>query len=287
MIKNETVSLLTVPLFSGAIGYLTNWSGVWMLFNPVRFKGFRFPGLKALAGLLPAQVPADSRRNARRRRLAGDHPLARGEDGQHRRGHAKLGSPGDFYEQLEPDKIAEHSLDSARGDVRDVERIMEREHPALWRDLPPRLREGIHERVQEQLPEIIDDITREIGTNIDQLLDVKLMVIRRFEEDPAVANRIFQEMGHKELRFIINSCAPTRRSWPPVRAPARSRSRHPHGGVGEVELVPDRDDPTAHLVHRAGRPPASRRPRPRPSCGHARRASSSPRSAARSCSGRG
>ena len=58
--------------------------------------------------------------------------------------------------------------------------------------------------MQEQLPEIIDDVTQEIGANIDQLLDVKLMVIRRFEEDPAVANRIFLEMGRKELRFIIN-----------------------------------------------------------------------------------
>src|SRR3954452_5057807 len=57
MIKNETISLISVPLFSGAIGYLTNWSGVWMLFKPVRFAGFRFPGLEALAGLLPRKLP--------------------------------------------------------------------------------------------------------------------------------------------------------------------------------------------------------------------------------------
>jgi hypothetical protein len=140
MIKNETVSLLTVPLFSGAIGYLTNWSGVWMLFNPVRFKGFRFPGLKALAGLLPRkfqQIPGVMHGGVGWQGIIPSRAAKMGSIAVDK-GIAKLGSPGDFYEQLEPDKIAEHSLDSARGDVRDVERIMEREHPALWRDLPPR-----------------------------------------------------------------------------------------------------------------------------------------------------
>ena len=30
------------------------------------------------------------------------------------------------------------------------------------------------------------------------------MVIGRLEADPALANRVFVEMGHRELRFIIN-----------------------------------------------------------------------------------
>src|SRR5256885_17110310 len=47
---------LTIPLFTGAIGYLTNWSGVWMLFYPVEFAGWRLPGLKRLAPLLPPRV---------------------------------------------------------------------------------------------------------------------------------------------------------------------------------------------------------------------------------------
>jgi len=81
---------------------------------------------------------------------------------------------------------------------------MEREHPQLWRDLPPRVREGIHARVQRQLPEIVSDITRRIGQNIDHLLDVKLMVIRHMEARPELANRIFTEVGARELRFIIN-----------------------------------------------------------------------------------
>jgi hypothetical protein len=48
MVHNDTVALFTVPLFTGAIGYATNWTGVWMLFYPVRFWGFRIPGLEAV-----------------------------------------------------------------------------------------------------------------------------------------------------------------------------------------------------------------------------------------------
>ena len=121
------------------------------------------------------------------------------------KGIAKLGGAGDFYEQLDPEAIAEHILATARGDIREVvERIMEREHPRLWHDLPPRVRAAVHARVQEQLPDIVREITGQIGAHVDQLLDVKLMVIRRIEENPELANRIFLEVGRKELRFIVN-----------------------------------------------------------------------------------
>jgi uncharacterized membrane protein YheB (UPF0754 family) len=121
------------------------------------------------------------------------------------KGIAKLGKPSEFYEQLEPDLIAEHILNTARGDIRDLtERIIEREHPDLWHDLSPRLKERVHQRVEEQLPEIVHEVTDDIGANIEHLMDVKLMVIRRIEERPELANRIFQDVGRKELRFIIN-----------------------------------------------------------------------------------
>ncbi len=81
---------------------------------------------------------------------------------------------------------------------------MERERPQLWHDLPPRVRAAVHARVEEQLPQIVRTITDEIGTHADELIDVKLMVIRRLEANPALANRIFLEVGRKELRFIVN-----------------------------------------------------------------------------------
>ena len=204
---SELIKQLTIPLFSGAIGYLTNWSGVIMLFQPVRFRGIRVPGLSALASLLPRkiqQIPGVAHGGIGWQGIIPSRAAKMGSIAVDK-GIAKLGSPSEFYNQLEPEKIAEHILATAREDIRElVERILTREHPQLWRDLPPRLRERVHERVQEQLPAIVREMTDDIGTNIEHLMDVKLMVIRRIEERPELANRIFLDVGRKELRFIVN-----------------------------------------------------------------------------------
>ena len=178
-----------------------------MLFNPVRFAGFRVPGLVALVSLLPRriqQIPGVMQGGVGWQGIIPSRAAKMGSIAVDK-GIAKLGSPADFYQQLEPDKIAEHILATSRGEIRElVERILEREHPQLWRETPPRVREAVHARVQEQLPDVVRAVTGEIGAHIDQLLDVKLMVIARIEERPELANRIFLEVGRRELRFMIN-----------------------------------------------------------------------------------
>jgi uncharacterized membrane protein YheB (UPF0754 family) len=203
----ELLKELTIPLFTGAIGYLTNWTGVWMLFYPVRFAGWRVPGLGRLAPLLPRriqQIPGVMQGGVGWQGIIPSRAAKMGSIAVDK-GIAKLGSPADFYRQLEPEAIAEHILDTAREDIREVvDRIMEREYPDTWRGMPRRVREAVHARVQQQLPDIVRSVTDEIGDHIDQLLDIKLMVIRRIEEHPEMANRIYLEVGRKELRFIIN-----------------------------------------------------------------------------------
>jgi uncharacterized membrane protein YheB (UPF0754 family) len=200
--------LITIPLFTGIIGYVTNWTGVLMLFQPLRFRGFRLPGLKILFPLLPRRVQVlpliryDGRigwqgivpsRADKMASIAVD------------KGLAKLGSIGDFYRELEPDRIAEHLATVAQGQIRGVvEEIMLREHPRLWLDLPPALKEALHARVRQQLPTIIRNLTDKIGHNVDQLIDAKLMVIRYFQEHPELLNSLFREIGRKELRFMQN-----------------------------------------------------------------------------------
>jgi len=204
---SHLIAMLTIPLFTGVIGYATNWSGIWMLFYPVRFRGWRIPGLAPLAQLLPRkiqQVPGIMQGGIGWQGIIPSRAAKMGSIAVDK-GIAKLGSPSEFYEQLDPEKIAEHILATSREDIRDVvDRILEREHPRLWRDLPPQVREAVHQRVQDQLPRIVKDMTDDIGHNIDHLMDVKLMVIRHLEAHPALMNRIYLEMGQRELRFVIN-----------------------------------------------------------------------------------
>jgi uncharacterized membrane protein YheB (UPF0754 family) len=204
-VSKSTLALITVPFVTGIIGYVTNWTGVLMLFYPVHFRGWRVRWLASLARVLPRklqQVPGVMvggigwqgivpSRAAKMGSLAVDS------------GIAKIGTPGDFFKQLEPDKIAEQIISTTRPEIRRlVDEIMEREQPGLWRKLPPQIREMVHRRVEQQLPEVVRDLTREIGDHIEQLVDVKLMVIKRF--DPELANRVFLDMGKRELKFIQN-----------------------------------------------------------------------------------
>ena len=203
--STSTLALITVPFVTGAIGYLTNWTGVLMLFYPVHFKGVRAPWLHRIARMLPykvRQIPGIMlggigwqgivpSRAAKMGSLAVDS------------GIAKLGTPKEFFEQFEPEKIAEHMVAASRDEIPDiVERVMAAEQPGLWKRLPPPIKELVVERVQHQLPDIVHQLTDQIGEHIDQLIDVKLMVIKRF--DPELANRVFLDMGRRELRFIQN-----------------------------------------------------------------------------------
>jgi uncharacterized membrane protein YheB (UPF0754 family) len=207
MKTSEIISLVTIPIFSGAIGYATNWTGVWMLFEPVKFKGIKLPGLRKFAELLPRKVqdvPGIMNGGLGWQGIIPSRAAKMGSIAVDK-GIAKLGGAAEFYEKFEPDLMARHIIDSSRGDIREiVETAVQREHPELWRDLPPDLREAVQQRVMREYPNIVHSITDEIGKNIDQLLDVKLMVIRKIEERPELSNKIFKSVGDKELRFIIN-----------------------------------------------------------------------------------
>jgi uncharacterized membrane protein YheB (UPF0754 family) len=178
-----------------------------MLFYPVQFKGLRLKALQRLARFLPRriqQIPGlmiggigwqgiVPSRAAKMGSLAVDV------------GIAKLGTPTEFWKQFDADQMAEQIVSSTRDEMREtVDRIMSREHPQLWSDLPQQVKDLIYQRVIEQLPAIVRELTDQIGENIDQLADVKLMVIKRFEQQPDLANRIFLDMGRRELKFIQN-----------------------------------------------------------------------------------
>jgi uncharacterized membrane protein YheB (UPF0754 family) len=204
-VSSSTLALITVPLVTGVIGYTTNWTGVLMLFYPVHFRGIRAHWLRALSRTLPyrlRQIPGVMVGGIGWQGIVPSRAAKMGSLSVDS-GIAKLGTPKEFFRQLDPEKIAEQIVVSTRDEIPAiVDEVMRREHPGLWRDLPPAIRTLLIQRVQAQLPEIVNSLTGEIAEHIDQLVDVKLMVIKRF--DPELANRVFLEMGRRELKFIQN-----------------------------------------------------------------------------------
>ena len=133
-----------------------------MLFSPVRFHGVRVPGLRRAGRVLPRKVqevpgllqggigwqgivPA---RAAKMGSIAVDKAIA------------KLGTPASSTSSSSPTRSPSTSSTVFEPEMPElVDEVMRREHPRLWRDLPPAGRRALVERVQAQLPAVVRNVT--------------------------------------------------------------------------------------------------------------------------------
>ena len=205
------VDLISVPIFSAIAGLITNWTGVIMLFAPVRFTGFYVPGLKRLFPFLPRKVqilplfapggilgfqgfvPCRAEKMAS---LIVDTSISR------------IGRIRDFYRELNPDELSESIATAARPDVRRLAtEIIQKQHPQLWRTLPAPMKDELLRTVDAELPAISKRAFDKIGENIDQLLSVKLMTVKFLSRNPDVLRNIIQGMAMPELRLMVRTGA--------------------------------------------------------------------------------
>lgn len=175
----------TIPVIAGVIGYGTNWVAVRMTFHPLEFRGI--PPYLGWQGIIPS-------RSKKMAAIAVDSTLS------------KLGTLTEILEEMDPEQIADHLIEHARPLVPAmVEEFAQRENPGLWNTLPPPVKQAIVARVQAQLPKAAKGLMRDTTEHIDQLLDLRMMVIDLLGERPDLTNRMFLEAGAPEFRFIINS----------------------------------------------------------------------------------
>lgn len=181
-------SLLAIPFVAAFVGWFTNWLAIEMTFKPLHFAGSRRLGI-GWQGIIPAKAG----------KMAGvivDNSLAR------------LASMSELFRELEPESIAEHITRNVNRHIDEyVDDIMRERDPVLWEKVPMMVRSRVHARARRQLPDIMDNIIEDMSANIEELLDVRAMVIDMMREDPALVVRVFREVGARELRFVVNSGA--------------------------------------------------------------------------------
>ncbi len=200
--------LLLIPPITGIIGYMTNWVAIRLMFHPTEFRGVDVPGLEKVTQLMPYRIQQIPGMLEGKVGWQGIIPSRAGKMGSISVDTAisKFAEPREYYERFDPDEIAEHIIETMDDDVNDlVDEIIQREHPELWADTPPAFKRLVHRRVEQQLPEITREITHQIGENIEELLDIKRMVIDYLEENPDLLNRMFLETGGREFEFLVNS----------------------------------------------------------------------------------
>lgn len=201
-------SLLLIPPITGIIGYLTNWVAIYMLFHPIRFKGVNVPGMEHITANSPYRIRQIPGMLEGRAGWQGIIPSKARKMGSINVDSAlsQLATQEEVYEEFDPDRIAEYIYENSGDEIREmvIETIRE-QNPELWDNAPEQARDAVRTRVNDQLPAIIQHITQRIGENVDELLDIKMMVIEHFDEHPEDMNAIFLETGDREFDFIINS----------------------------------------------------------------------------------
>jgi hypothetical protein len=201
------VDIVSVPIFSAIAGLITNWTGVLMLFAPVNFTGFHMRGLKTLFPFLPRKaqilpifapggilgfqgfIPCRAEKMAS---LIVDLSIAR------------IGGIADFYQELEPERLAEQLADTARPSIhRLATDVLESQHSVLWQLLPSPARRAVLATIEDRLPTISRRAFARIGEHIDDLLNVKLMTVNYLRCNPGILCDIFKGFGGPELKFMV------------------------------------------------------------------------------------
>ncbi|UMP05527.1 DUF445 domain-containing protein [Amycolatopsis sp. EV170708-02-1] len=176
---------VTMPFVAALIGYVTKRVAIEMMFKPVEFVGVKpFLGWQ---GVLPA--------NAERMAATATEMLTN-----------NLVDPKEIFARLDPAQVAKEIEQPLLRIVEDVTReVMEQYQPRLWEVLPNTAQQLLLKRVQAEAPRAITKIMGEIAENIEDVLDLKHMVVTNLVRDKALLNRLIRDISRPEMRFIARS----------------------------------------------------------------------------------
>ncbi len=176
------IVVITFPVITAFIGWLTNWSAIKMIFEPREFIGV---GRVGWQGVVPAQAD----------RFATD--VAATITGE-------LLSARDLTERIPREDVLDlldRILDEYADDV--VREATEELRPGLWAEWDPAARQMVVELVRTQVAEIAGEIVGDVEAQSDELLDLHHLVVSMLSgENVDRLLRVFRTLGRRELRFI-------------------------------------------------------------------------------------
>ncbi|MBE8424939.1 hypothetical protein IQA86_18740, partial [Leptospira borgpetersenii serovar Balcanica] len=73
---------------------------------------------------------------------------------------------------------------------------------SLWSNLPYALKRRIYSYAHEQLPTIMRELVVDLTHNVEELVDMREMIVRTMENDRRLMVNMFLKVGQKEINFI-------------------------------------------------------------------------------------
>ncbi|OUY06049.1 hypothetical protein [Acinetobacter populi] len=165
------------------------WAHVWMalkmVFYPIQFWGFHIGSLPiGWQGIVP-------RKAGRISGIITDNTLS------------KLGSLREFLEAMDPQDMARIIGEQVGFELEHlIDEVMMERRAVLWENLPYSIKRRIYAQAHNQLPAVLTDLVTELTYNVENLVDMRSMVVNQMESDRRLMVRMFLKVGQKEINFI-------------------------------------------------------------------------------------
>ncbi|MBI1193026.1 MAG: DUF445 family protein, partial [Bacteroidetes bacterium] len=177
--------LLTIPLVSAFVGWITNVLALKMTFYPLEYYGLG-PWI-GWQGIIPSKATRMAEKSV-------DLMLG------------KLINLEDQFSRLDSAAISEMTKPELLLISRKIlDRIMRSQAPGIWNKTPETIKDQIAQQIADDLPEAVELMIADLKDNIDELFDVKTTVIQTLIQDKALLNEIFLTCGREEFKFIERS----------------------------------------------------------------------------------
>ncbi|MFT4995462.1 MAG: uncharacterized membrane protein YheB (UPF0754 family), partial [Paraglaciecola sp.] len=180
-----TYSLLSIPIISAIVGWSTNFLAVKMMFYPIEFIGIK--PIFGWQGLIPAK---------RREMAEIEVELVLG----------KLLSVQELAARIDPaelTKAIERRLKQVLRKI--VNEVMGKSAPQLWASLPVQGKNLVYARIEADIPNVVHKMVDDFKYNIEEIVDIKELVVGKLVDQPELINEIFLKSGAKEFPFIERS----------------------------------------------------------------------------------
>jgi uncharacterized membrane protein YheB (UPF0754 family) len=173
---------IAIPFVAALIGYVTKRVAIEMMFRPIDFVGIRpFLGWQ---GVVP-------RHGGRMAAIATDLLTA------------NLLDLDEIFARVEPDRITREIEQPLLRAIDEITRdVLAECHPALWEALPSMVQQLIIKQLQAGSPRLVRELIADLRENLDTVLDLKHMTVRKLTRDRGLLVRLIRETSRPEMAFI-------------------------------------------------------------------------------------
>lgn len=174
--------LITVPLITAFIGWVTNWAAVKMIFWPRRFVGI---GRFGWQGVIPA----------RNEKFANDVAESVGE----------VLSARDLVDRLDPDWFEAELSERLDAEITTLTgEALEVISPGMWDEMAPQARAMVVAQIRSEVSRVARELFDDVRAVSDESLDLRALVRDLLSgENADRLSELFGRLGRRELRFIV------------------------------------------------------------------------------------